>query len=163
MRAHDLRATFVTLALAAGRTETWVCDRTGHRSSQMVNRYRRAARSAAELRLGWLVPMDEAISEFLPAEPRPQLVTPLKSEDLTTEANHADHDAVGQTARDRLVGALTNAVRELLIAHDTASARIAIKALLELAGPSYAPDALSVAQQLPLGPEPQHASRGRVR
>lgn len=42
IRAHDLRATFVTLALAANRTETWVCDRTGHRSSQMLNKYRRA-------------------------------------------------------------------------------------------------------------------------
>jgi integrase len=54
LRAHDLRATFVTLALAANKTETWVCDRTGHHSSQMLNRYRRAARTAAELVLvGW--------------------------------------------------------------------------------------------------------------
>jgi len=64
LRVHDLRATFVTLSLANGRTETWVADRTGHRSSQMINRYRRAARSAAELGLGGLVPLDVAIPEL---------------------------------------------------------------------------------------------------
>jgi integrase len=36
LRAHDLRGSFVTLALANGRTEAWVTDRTGHRSSQMI-------------------------------------------------------------------------------------------------------------------------------
>jgi integrase len=38
IRVHDLRATFVTLSLANGRTEAWVADRTGHRSSVMINR-----------------------------------------------------------------------------------------------------------------------------
>ena len=52
VRLHDLRASFVTLALANGQTETWVADRTGHKSSTMINKYRRAARTAAELRLG---------------------------------------------------------------------------------------------------------------
>lgn len=64
LRAHDLRATFVTLALATGKTETWVADRTGHKSSNMINRYRRAARTVAELNLGWLAPLDEAIPEL---------------------------------------------------------------------------------------------------
>ncbi|MEI9949459.1 MAG: tyrosine-type recombinase/integrase [Pseudomonadota bacterium] len=45
LRAHDLRGTFVTLSLANGHTETWVSDRTGHKSSLMIQRYRRAARS----------------------------------------------------------------------------------------------------------------------
>jgi integrase len=67
LRAHDLRGSFVTLALAAGRTEAWVTDRTGHRSSTMIYRYKRAARTAAELGLGWLAPLDEAIPEFAPA------------------------------------------------------------------------------------------------
>ena len=49
IRVHDLRATFITLALANNRTETWVQDRTGHKSSVMVNRYRRQARQANEL------------------------------------------------------------------------------------------------------------------
>ncbi len=64
IRTHDLRATFVTLSLAAGKTEAWVADRTGHRSSVMINRYRRAARTAAELELGELTPLDRAIPEL---------------------------------------------------------------------------------------------------
>lgn len=64
LRVHDLRATFVTLALAMGRSETWVADRTGHKSSVMINRYRRAARTAAELGLGWLEPLDTSIPEL---------------------------------------------------------------------------------------------------
>jgi len=67
MRVHDLRGTFVTLSLANGKTETWVSDRTGHKSSQMINRYRRSARSASELGLGELKPLDQAIPEFRPA------------------------------------------------------------------------------------------------
>jgi integrase len=66
IRVHDLRATFVTVSLANGKTETWVCDRTGHRSSEMVNRYRRAARTWAELNLGALAPLDECIPELRP-------------------------------------------------------------------------------------------------
>lgn len=64
IRLHDTRATFVTVSLANGRTETWVKDRTGHRSSQMVENYRRAARALAELNLGPLAAMDQAIPEF---------------------------------------------------------------------------------------------------
>jgi integrase len=64
IRVHDLRGTFVTLALANGRPESWVMARTGHRSSQMVNRYRRIATSFAELNLGELTPLDQAITEL---------------------------------------------------------------------------------------------------
>lgn len=39
-------------------------DRTGHRSSQMINEYRRAVRAADELGPGPLLPLDEAIPEF---------------------------------------------------------------------------------------------------
>ena len=65
IRVHDLRGTFVTLSLANGRSESWVSDRTGHRSSVMINRYRRAARTASELGLGGLSPLDQAIPELL--------------------------------------------------------------------------------------------------
>lgn len=64
LRAHDLRATFVTLSLANGKTETFVMDRTGHKSSQMIALYRRAARSAVEARMAPLVPLDQAIPEL---------------------------------------------------------------------------------------------------
>jgi integrase len=72
IRVHDLRATFVTLSLAAGRSETWVADRTGHKSSAMINRYRRAARTAAELGLGELRPLDQAIPELAGKRPGPE-------------------------------------------------------------------------------------------
>lgn len=61
IRLHDARATFITLALANGRTEAWVQDRSGHTTSAMLNRYRRAARFAAEVGLGPLKPLNEAL------------------------------------------------------------------------------------------------------
>jgi integrase len=64
LRVHDLRASFITIALANGKTEAWISDRTGHTSSQMINRYKRASRSAQELGLGALAPMDQAIPEL---------------------------------------------------------------------------------------------------
>jgi len=64
LRVHDLRGTFVTLNLAAGKSETWVADRTGHTSSIMINRYRRTARLASELALGELKPLDLAIPDL---------------------------------------------------------------------------------------------------
>lgn len=67
VRCHDTRATFITLSLASGRSETWVADRTGHRSSAMINAYRRAARTVAELGLGDLRPLHEAIPEIAAA------------------------------------------------------------------------------------------------
>ena len=64
VRVHDLRGTFVTLALANGRTEAWVTDRTGHKSSVMVHGYKRTARNAAEVEQKPLAPLDEAIPEI---------------------------------------------------------------------------------------------------
>lgn len=71
IRLHDTRATFITAALANGKSEAWVSDRTGHKSSVMINRYRRAARTVAELGLGALAPMDVAIPELAGAAPDP--------------------------------------------------------------------------------------------
>jgi integrase/mRNA-degrading endonuclease toxin of MazEF toxin-antitoxin module len=64
IRLHDLRSTFITISLANGRSETWVADRTGHKSSAMINRYRRTARHFAELNLGTLRPLIDAIPEL---------------------------------------------------------------------------------------------------
>jgi integrase len=64
LRAHDLRATFVTVNLALGKTEAWVTDRTGHKSSQMIYTYKRSARMHVELNLGDLKPLHEAIPEL---------------------------------------------------------------------------------------------------
>lgn len=64
VRVHDLRAGFVTISLANGKSEAWVADRTGHKSSVMINRYRRQARQAAELGLGELTELVSAIPEL---------------------------------------------------------------------------------------------------
>lgn len=64
IRAHDLRASFITIALANGRSETWVTDRTGHTTSAQLMNYRRAARTITELQLGDFKPLDEAIPEL---------------------------------------------------------------------------------------------------
>lgn len=69
LRAHDLRASFITLNLAAGRNEAWISDRTGHGSSQMIMRYKRAARTWSELNLGTVAPLDASIPELAPTPP----------------------------------------------------------------------------------------------
>jgi hypothetical protein len=61
LRAHDLRATFVTVSLAEGRPEAWIRDRTAHKSTMMIDRYRRTARQFEELNLGSLVDLVEGL------------------------------------------------------------------------------------------------------
>lgn len=85
IRVHDLRGTFVTIALANGKSEAWVSDRTGHRSSQMISNYKRTARSFVELQAGELAPLDAAI---------PELAELGESEEAAPEASESD--AVGQ-------------------------------------------------------------------
>jgi integrase len=62
IRAHDLRATFVTVALASGQTESFVTSKTGHRSSSEVNNYRRLANTFAKVGTGWFEPMDRVLA-----------------------------------------------------------------------------------------------------
>ncbi|MBI2394996.1 MAG: site-specific integrase [Deltaproteobacteria bacterium] len=62
--AHDLRATFVTVHLAEGRSERWIRARTGHRGTSMIETYRRAADNLAEGEAVALAPMDVAIPEL---------------------------------------------------------------------------------------------------
>lgn len=64
LRAHDLRTSFVTLALANDRTVDWVRRRTGHRTMEMILRYREDADTLAELNPGWFAPLHEAIPEL---------------------------------------------------------------------------------------------------
>jgi integrase len=54
LRAHALRATFVTCSIASGKPQTWIRDRTAHKTMSMVDRYRRTARQFEELDLGAL-------------------------------------------------------------------------------------------------------------
>ncbi|WP_437686507.1 tyrosine-type recombinase/integrase [Sorangium sp. So ce176] len=64
VRTHDARSTIITVALANGRSETWIDDRAGRRSSVRRQRYRRAARTFAELGLGELASLAEGIPEL---------------------------------------------------------------------------------------------------
>jgi len=68
LRAHDSRASFTTEALARGKSEAWVMDRTGWTTSAMLNKYRRAARTWGELNLGTWTPLHLAIPELAEAD-----------------------------------------------------------------------------------------------
>jgi len=65
IRVHALRGTFGTVSLANGKSESRISDRTGHRSSLMIARYKRTARTFDELHAGELAPLDTAIPELI--------------------------------------------------------------------------------------------------
>ena len=79
VRLHDLRGTFVTVSLANGKTEQWVTDRTGHKSSQMLALYTRQARTWSEIGLGTLAALDELLPEMR-AEVTPKKADPMGGE-----------------------------------------------------------------------------------
>jgi integrase len=105
IRVHDLRSTFVTLSLAAGKTETWVMDRTGHTTSLQLNQYRRLARFAEELELGPLGPLDvllgvipEAPAETAPTARIMQHVAPPRvAQKVAHAARFEPETAAGRT------------------------------------------------------------------
>jgi integrase len=49
LRAHDMRAFFVTAAMSAGKDALWITDRTGHTSLAMIRTYERDVRRWREL------------------------------------------------------------------------------------------------------------------
>lgn len=59
LRFHDLRASFVTIHLALGKTPAWVTLRTGHRSYQVLKRYERMVEVARGM--GPFTPLDLAL------------------------------------------------------------------------------------------------------
>src|SRR5690606_7260524 len=60
---HCFPRTLVTRHLALGRNEDWVRQRSGHRSEELLT-YRQAAKALAELELGDVDPLDDAIPEL---------------------------------------------------------------------------------------------------
>lgn len=76
IEAHGLRASFVTVALADGRTEHWVMDRTGHTTSDQISIYKKLAHSLESLELGWYGPLDVLLG--LTAASQPLAGTPRK-------------------------------------------------------------------------------------
>ena len=64
INVHDLRGIFVTISLAAGKSEGWITKRTGHTSSQMLRKYQRHASNLAEGGKVALTPLSHAIPEL---------------------------------------------------------------------------------------------------
>jgi integrase len=58
---HGLRALFVTNALATGRSEAWVSDRTGHTTSAQIATYHRRARTFTDATLAPLGSLEHVI------------------------------------------------------------------------------------------------------
>lgn len=90
MRAHDLRATFVTMSLAEGKQETWIRDRTAHKGLTMIDRYRRTARQFRELKVGTLVDLVDGLGWVMT---RVILATGTDDEDGSTNENNSSSDA----------------------------------------------------------------------
>ena len=61
MRAHDTRATFVTLAKAYHMPETWITDRTGHKHSSQLATYDHRGWVRGGRSLGKLLRLDVAL------------------------------------------------------------------------------------------------------
>jgi integrase len=76
MRAHDLRATFITVSLANGRTWEWCQQRTGH-GDAMKQKYRRTAATWLAQKQGDLAPLHVAIPELDDAEEPPAIARRL--------------------------------------------------------------------------------------
>ncbi len=106
MRAHDLRATFVVFAKIEGRSEDWIMDRTGHTTSEMVQRYDRMERKARGK--GWrpLGRLDEALGlgalapggRALPHAPAPPALPPGPSSDVAPGVDVAIIETTGEAS-----------------------------------------------------------------
>jgi integrase len=101
LRIHDLRASFVTIALALGKSEAWVMDRTGHTTSAQLSHYRRTARRAAELGQGWWLPLDEllGLSALLSAAGEPGAKNPKNMEKTINPSRNPPRGAPGTGPR----------------------------------------------------------------
>ncbi len=99
IRVHDLRGFFITYSLAGGATETWVMDRTGHRSSAMVNRYRRVARTVTEAGLDAPTPLHQAIPEFAAAFTAADAAADAKQERQERSVSSRKSNSIGLIAQ----------------------------------------------------------------
>ena len=61
----------MTTHLASGKSELWIADHTGHKSSQTFNRYKRTTRLFSEVTAGELEPLNAAIPELRSSENPP--------------------------------------------------------------------------------------------
>jgi hypothetical protein len=64
LRFHDLRATFVTWAFRMEKSDSWIEDRTAQITKKIMIRYKRAARSIADLTYEPFPDISRAIPEL---------------------------------------------------------------------------------------------------
>ena len=65
MRFHDLRATFCTWARRQGKSDYWICERSGHKpTGAMIERYTRQAITLADLNYESFPDVKDAIPEL---------------------------------------------------------------------------------------------------
>jgi integrase len=81
---HDLRGSFVTIHLALGKSENWISQRTGHRSSDQINKYRRDVDTMMAIHAGELTALHLAIPELAElaaaASPAAEAPAPVKND-----------------------------------------------------------------------------------
>jgi integrase len=120
VRAHDLRATFVTISLAGGKTERWVMQRTQHTTSDMVTRYERAVHSAQEANMTSLHPMVECI---------PELAEPAMLTTIAEPPPQNEPSPDGKRGSASAIEALTEAMTAAVLRGDKAAAEASATAL----------------------------------
>ncbi len=99
IRCHDLRATFVTIALASGWTEAEVKARSGHETDVMLARYKRRATNVVELGHGnWFAPLDECLWPA-PRPSRPAQVGHRVGQVISIQRKKAAPDSSSTTVR----------------------------------------------------------------
>lgn len=102
MRFHDLRASFITFALANGKTEAWIRDRTGHSDSQMIVRYQRDHVKELEVH-DWL-PLDVALGLCRVAEDvTPCRVAEAPALEVTSQQLLSDPDRIAAEQQQPVV------------------------------------------------------------
>jgi integrase len=119
LRVHDLRASFVTLAMRSGRDLKWIMTRTGHETLGVLQGYDRLVQDAEEHRLPkWFTPMDRAIPELrsildaagpTPGQPPHKSGISEANRSFITddEAGAAEHKTSGESQVDSLETPLT--------------------------------------------------------
>jgi hypothetical protein len=71
-RFHDLRTTFVTMALACGKSEAWAMDRSGHTTSGQLHNYRALSTTLQSVgEATGFANMAATIPELAALEPKP--------------------------------------------------------------------------------------------
>jgi len=70
LRCHDLRSTYITLALMMKKSEAEIMQHTGHRSSGQIHEYDHNALTAAEMKFTQLGPLAAALGLVPPAPAR---------------------------------------------------------------------------------------------